>query len=278
MGSRVEREDTLGDNESGMADIIVGRNAVLEALKAERTIERISLVEGARSDTRLTEIGRLARVKGIQIEHVRRHALNGEGGYGVHQGVVAYAVRRPRLTLKDLFVTATHEDESGLYVILDGVEDPHNLGAVLRTAEAIGAHGVITRSRRAVGITPAVVKAAAGAAEYVSLVEVPNIVQAIGTMKKKGVWITGIDMTGKVDYTRIDYTLPTGIVIGAEGKGISALVRSKCDFLASIPMRGKITSLNTSVAAAVVLYEALKQRMRRHQTSLPDSGVSKQAF
>lgn len=246
-----------------MADIIVGRNAVLEALKTERTIERISLVEGARGDARLAEIERLAGLKGIPIGRVRRHALNGEGGLGAHQGVVAYAVPRRAPTLKDLLATATHKDDPGLYVILDGVEDPHNLGAVLRTAEATGTHGVITRLRRAVGLTPAAVKAAAGAAEYVPVVEVPNIAQAIEAMKKNGVWTVGIDMAGREDYTAMDYTHPTAIVIGAEGKGISTLVRSKCDFLASIPMRGKITSLNTSVAAAVVLYEALKQRMRK---------------
>jgi 23S rRNA (guanosine2251-2'-O)-methyltransferase len=152
------------------------------------------------------------------------------------------------------------KNEPAFYVILDGVEDPHNLGAVIRTAEATGAHGVITRSRRAVGLTPAAVKAAAGAAEYVPLLQVPNITRTIEVLKKKGVWIVGVDMAGKDIYTGIDYSLPTAIVIGAEGTGISALVRSKCDFLVSIPMRGKITSLNTSVAAAVVLYEALKQR------------------
>jgi len=247
-----------------MIEIIVGRNAVLEALRADRPIERISLEEGTKVDGRLAEIERLARMKDIIIEYVPRHALDVEGRYGVHQGVVAFASSRPSFTLADLIAVSTQKNEPAFYVILDGVEDPHNLGAVIRTAEATGVHGVITRSRRAVGLTPAAVKAAAGAAEYVPLVQVPNITQAIEVLKKKGVWIVGIDMAGKDVYTDIDYSLPTAIVIGAEGTGISALVRSKCDFLAYIPMRGKITSLNTSVAAAVVLYEALKQRTSKH--------------
>jgi len=247
-----------------MTEVIVGRNAVLEALRADHPIERISLEEGVKVDVRLDEIVRLARMKDISIEYVSRHTLDAGGRYGAHQGIVAFTSSRPSLTVTDLLAVSTRENEPAFYVILDGVEDPHNLGAVIRTAEATGAHGVITRSKRAVGLTPAAVKAAAGAAEYVPLVQVPNISQTVELLKKKGVWIVGIDIAGKDDYTDIDYTLPTAIVIGAEGAGISSLVRSKCDFLASIPMRGKITSLNTSVAAAVVLYEAFKQRTSKH--------------
>jgi 23S rRNA (guanosine2251-2'-O)-methyltransferase len=257
-----------------MTEVVVGRNAVLEVLKADRPVERILLEEGAKSDGRLTEIVRFARIKDIKVDYVPRHTLDREGNYGVHQGIVAYAYSRPSLTLADLLAISTQKNERAFYIILDGVEDPQNLGAVMRTAEATGAHGVITRLRRAVGLTPSAVKAAAGAAEYVPLVQVPNITQAIETMKKKGVWIVGLDMAGKVEYTGIDYTLPTAIVIGAEGTGISTLVRGKCDFLASIPMRGKITSLNTSVATAVVLYEALNQRMRKHQAISSDPDVS----
>jgi 23S rRNA (guanosine2251-2'-O)-methyltransferase len=147
-----------------------------------------------------------------------------------------------------------------LYLLLDGIEDPHNMGAILRTAEATGVHGVIIRERRAVGITPAVVRASAGAVEYIHIARVANISQAVVTLKKKGVWVIGIDMDGQADYRELDFTLPTAIVIGGEGQGLSELVRKRCDWVASIPMKGKITSLNASVAAAVVMYEALRQR------------------
>ncbi len=247
-----------------MFEILVGKNAVIEALKADRTLQKISLEESLKGDGRLAEIVRLARLKGITINYIPRQALDREANYEVHQGVVAHASLQVRLTSADLLAISIQKNEPAFYIVLDGIEDPQNLGAIMRTAEATGVHGVITRKRRAVGLTPAVVKAAAGAVEYMPLVQVPNIPQTVDLLKKKGVWVVGIDMSGKEDYTEIDYTLPTAIVIGAEGEGITTLVKSKCDFLASIPMRGKLTSLNASVATAVVLYEAVKQRMRKN--------------
>ncbi len=179
---------------------------------------------------------------------------------GASQGVIAYAAVKDYVELEALFAISKERNEPPLYLILDGIEDPQNLGAILRTADATGIHGVIVRSRRAVGLTPAVARASAGAVEYVPVSRVVNISQTIETLKKEGVWVVGIDMQADTDYTRVDFKPPTAIVVGGEGKGLSPLVRKRCDTIASIPMKGKISSLNASVAAAVVMYEALKQR------------------
>ena len=243
-----------------MPEIIIGRNPVLEALRAGRTMARISLERSARSDEKLAEIVRLANANHVALDYVSREVLDAQTAHEVHQGVVALATPRPSPTLEDLATVSVRKGEAPLYVLLDGIEDPHNLGAILRTCEAAGVHGVIERSRRAVGLTPAAIKAAAGAAEYIPLVEVTNIAQSIETLKKNNIWIVGVEGTARESYLNIDYRPPTAIVVGSEGQGISALVKKKCDFLASIPMRGKITSLNASVAAGVVLYEVLRQR------------------
>ena len=216
-----------------------------------------------RRDERLAEIVQLAHANHVTLDYVPKELLDAQISHGVHQGVVALAAPRPSRTLEDLATVSVQKGEPPLYVLLDGIEDPHNLGAVLRTCEAAGVHGVIERSRRAVGLTPAAIKAAAGAAEYVPLVEVANVAQSIETLKKKGIWIVGIEGTARESYLDIDYKPPTAIVVGAEGEGISALVKKKCDFLASIPMKGKITSLNVSVATGVVLYEVVRQRTAR---------------
>jgi 23S rRNA (guanosine2251-2'-O)-methyltransferase len=243
-----------------MWEIIIGRNPVLEALNAGRPISKVLLDRTVKGDKRLIEIVRLAQTGSIPCEYVTRDIMDRQSMQGVHQGVLAYAAPRPSLTLDDLEVISINKKETPLYVVLDGIEDPHNLGAILRTCEATGVHGVITRLHRAVGLTPAALKAAAGAAEYVPLIQVANIAQAIDALKKKGVWTVGIDSAAKESYLSLDYRPATAIVVGAEGEGISALVKKKCDFLASIPMKGKISSLNASVAAAVVLYEVLRQR------------------
>jgi 23S rRNA (guanosine2251-2'-O)-methyltransferase len=243
-----------------MSDIIIGRNSVLEALRANRNITRLLLEKGVKSDNRIVEILHIIEKTGISMENVPGQILDRLSNHGVHQGVIAYADEMPVLSLADLAGISAQKGEPPFYVILDGIEDPHNLGAILRTGEATGVHGVITRSRRAVGMTPAVMKAAAGAAEYVPLIQVTNISQAVDTLKQQGVWIIGIDSTARENYLSLDLRPATAVVVGAEGAGISPLVRKKCDFLASIPMKGKITSLNASVAAAVILYETLRQR------------------
>jgi 23S rRNA (guanosine2251-2'-O)-methyltransferase len=243
-----------------MAEIIIGRNSVLEALRANRLIDKIVLEQGIRPDPRILEIIRTAETTGIKVEYVSRNELDKLSERGVHQGTVAFAEPKPQLSLDDLTVISEQKGESPFYVILDGIEDPHNMGAILRTCDAAGVHGVITRQYRAVGLTPGALKAATGAAEYVPLVQVANIAQAIDLLKKKGIWIVGIDSQAKENYLSLDYKPATAVVVGAEGAGISNLVKKKCDFLASIPMKGKITSLNASVAAAVILYEVFRQR------------------
>ena len=193
---------------------------------------------------------------------MEKHIIDKQSSTGTSQGVIAYVAAKEYVNLDDLIAISKARDEPALYSILDGIEDPQNLGAILRTAEATGIHGVIIRTRRAAGLTAAVARASAGALEYIPVTRVANIPQAIEKLKKNNVWVIGIDTAGKLDYTRIDFRLPTAIVIGSEGKGLSPLVRKRCDSVAFIPMKGKITSLNASVAAAVVMYEAFKQRGR----------------
>ncbi len=243
-----------------MTDIIEGRNPVIEALKSGRPISKILLANNIQRHSTVAEILHLARVSGIPTEYVERHIIDQKSLTGASQGIIAYAAAKEYVDLDDLAIISRERKEPPLYLVLDGIEDPQNLGAILRTAEATGVHGVIIRSRRAVGLTPAVVKASAGAVEYVPVARVVNIPRAIETLKKDNIWVIGLDMAAELDYSRVDFKLPTALVIGGEGKGLSALVRQRCDSLAFIPMKGKITSLNASIAAAVVMYEALKQR------------------
>jgi len=245
-----------------MVDIIEGRKPVSEALKSGRPINRILLARNIGRHSAVAEILQLSRVRGIPVEYVTRHAIDESSTTSAHQGVIAYAAVKEYVTLEDLLIISRERNEPPLYCILDGIEDPQNLGAILRTAEASGTHGVIIRSRRAVGLTAAVAKASAGAVEYVPVARVSNISQSIAMLKRTNVWVVGIDPAGEIQYTQVDFRLPTAIVIGSEGKGISDLVQKRCDSLASIPMRGRITSLNASIAAALVMYEAFKQRSR----------------
>jgi 23S rRNA (guanosine2251-2'-O)-methyltransferase len=243
-----------------MAQIIIGRNPLLEALKAGRPLSKILLEKNIRGHGQVVEILQLAQARRIPVEYVERPVLDRQSSSGAHQGILAYAAAREYVTLADLLALSRERNEPSFYLILDGIEDPHNLGAILRTAEATGVHGVIVRSRRAVGLTPAVIKASAGAVEYVPVARVANITQVVELLKKNNVWVVGLDRAGSLAYTQVDYKLATAIVIGGEGKGLSDLVRKRCDCLASIPMKGRITSLNASVAAAVVMYEVLRQR------------------
>jgi 23S rRNA (guanosine2251-2'-O)-methyltransferase len=246
-------------------DVIEGRNPVIEALKSGRAIGKIVLDANSRGQGAIAQILSMAVVRGIAIEYVARTAIDLLSSTGSHQGVIAFAAAREFVDLDDLFAISRNRNEPAFYLVLDGIEDPHNLGAMLRTAEAAGVHGVVIRERRAVGITPVVVKASAGAVEYIAVARVTNISQAIVTFKKNSVWVVGIDAAGQSEYESVDLRLPTAIVIGGEGKGLSDLVRKRCDLTAFIPMRGKISSLNASVAAAVVIYEALRQRNQQAQ-------------
>jgi len=177
-----------------------------------------------------------------------------------HQGVLARVATQKYYLLEDLLQISQHKNEAPLYCVIDGLEDPHNLGAILRTADAAGIHGLIIRNRREVGLTPVVSKASAGAIEYVPVACVSNISQTIEVLKKSGIWVVGIEGCGSTPFDRVDFKMPTAIVIGGEGEGISKLVRKKCDMLAFIPMGGRVSSLNASVAAALVMYQAFRQR------------------
>jgi 23S rRNA (guanosine2251-2'-O)-methyltransferase len=241
-------------------EIIEGRNPLIEALRAGRPLSKILLDSGIKKHGTVELILNLSRARGIPVEFVDRGIIEKQSSTGSSQGVIAFAEAKEFVGLSELLNVSRIKPDKPLYLLLDGIEDPHNLGAILRTVEAAGVHGVVMRERRAVGVTPAVVKASAGAVEYVNIARVANISQAVITLKKNGIWVTGIDMDGQTDYRAVDFTLPSAIVIGGEGHGLSDLVRRRCDWVASIPMKGKIMSLNASVAAAVVMYEALRQR------------------
>ncbi len=245
-----------------MPFIIEGKNPVIELLKSGHPITKILLADGLKPDGAVTEILRLSQGKNIPVERVPRNMIDSQSTTAVNQGIIAYASPKEYASLDELLSFSAEKKEPPLYVILDGIEDPQNLGSILRTAYAAGIHGVIIKERRAAGLTATVAKASAGAMWYIPVASVSSIAGAIETLKKNNVWITGIDRSGKEEYTRIDFKTPSAIVIGSEGRGLSELVEKRCDFLAHIPMRGEINSLNASVAAALVIYEAFKQRSR----------------
>ena len=243
-----------------MADMITGRNAVLEALKSDREIEKLIVAKGAEGSIR--KITGMAKDKKIPVQYREKAALDRIAGRNSHQGVSAQVSEYTYCTLDDILRRAEERGEDPFIMILDGLEDPHNLGAVMRTAECCGAHGIVIPKRRSAGITETVAKASAGAVEYMLCARVSNIGQAVDQLKERGVWVAACDMGGKA-YTEQDLTGSLAVVIGSEGTGISRLVREKCDFVVSIPMKGKITSLNASNAAAILMYEVVRQRERQ---------------
>ncbi len=242
---------------SGKNNIIIGRNPVIEALKSGREIEKLMIARDSEGSIRKI-IGQ-AREKNIACQFAEKAALDRIADGKVHQGVIAYVSTYEYCDPEDILEIARQKGEDPFIILLDGIEDPHNLGAIMRTADGAGAHGIIIPKRRAVGITDTVAKAAAGAVEYVPVARVSNIAQTIDRLKEKGVWIGACDMDGK-EYSKADLKGSIAIVIGAEGQGISRLVREKCDFCISIPMYGRINSLNASNAAAVLMYEVRRQR------------------
>jgi 23S rRNA (guanosine2251-2'-O)-methyltransferase len=243
-----------------MADIIEGRNPILEALRAGRPIGKIWLVKNAERHGVIAEILFRARTSNIPVEYVERQAIDLQTTGVANQGIIAFVSAKVYLSLDDILAVPVDKKEIPFFIILEGIEDPHNLGAVIRTAEAAGAHGVVIREKRAVGLTSTVEKASAGALEFMPVARVTNIAQTIETLKQRNIWVVGIDRQGESEYTQIDYKPPTAIVIGGEGQGLSELVKKRCDFVVRIPMRGRISSLNASVAAAVVMYEVVRQR------------------
>jgi 23S rRNA (guanosine2251-2'-O)-methyltransferase len=245
-----------------MADLIEGRNPVLEALKAGRPLSRIIIADNVGQNAVIGAICTISRSQQIPIEYVKKENLDRFSLTHNHQGIIAFAALKKYVAIEDLLEISGRKNEMPLYCVLDGIEDPQNFGAIVRTADASGIHGVIIRSHRAVGVTAAVSRASAGAVEYVPIAMVANISQAIEKLKKQNIWVVGIDMEGEIEYSKVDYTLPTAIVIGNEGKGLSDLVRKRCDYLVSIPMKGSIGSLNASIASALVMYEAFRQRRK----------------
>lgn len=241
-------------------DKLFGINPVLEALKAGRPVQRLLIAEQRKSDRDVQEIIRLAKGRGVEVRLSTRDALNREAPNVLHQGVVAVAAAREYATLDEVLQIPARKGEAPLLLVLDGVEDPRNLGAILRTAEAAGVHGVIIPERRAAGLTETVAKAAAGALEYVPVVKVVNIVNTIEDLKKTGVWIAGAEAGGETIYWDADLVRPTALVLGGEDRGVRRLVKEHCDYLLTMPLMGTISSLNVSVAAGVLLYEALRQR------------------
>ncbi len=233
--------------------IVYGINPVLEALRAGRVKE---LRVGARHDSRVMELVTLARSRGVRTLKVPPESLDRDARNGVHQGVVAEVEGPTNYSIAELVESSAVP----LLLVLDGIEDPHNLGAILRTADAAGVHGVIRQRRRSAPLEGAAAKASAGAVAHVRIAEVVNIARAIEELKQAGVWTVGLASEGPTPYTDVDFTVPTALVVGAEGDGLRRLVKEKCDYLAAIPMLGHVESLNVSVATGVVLFEALRQR------------------
>jgi 23S rRNA (guanosine2251-2'-O)-methyltransferase len=239
-------------------NVIYGMNSVAEALKARGKAFQWVGVAKERRDLRLQRVIEECRRISIPVRFLPRVELDRMAGTGAHQGVVAVTSAKQYTDLDD--VLAAKRGQFSLVVVLDGVEDPHNLGAVLRTADAAGADGVVIPERRAAGITGTVAKASAGASEHLPVAKVTNISRTLEDLKSKGLWIAGLDERGPQSYDKVDYKMDCAIVLGAEGKGLHDLVKRKCDFLVSIPMLGKVPSLNVSVAAGVMLYEVARQR------------------
>ena len=245
-------------------DKLTGIHAVKEALEARRPIDRIAIAKG-RQDTRVEEIVQLARKQGVPVRFEDRGQLDRLANSKDHQGVVALAAARAAADLEDILALANSAapGQLGLIVLLDGVEDPHNLGAIIRTALAAGAHGVVLPERRAAGLTDTVARASAGALAHLPVAKVTNLVRTMEELKEAGYWLVGLDEQGEKNYTEVDYTSPVGIVLGSEGQGLHELTRKRCDFVVSLPTTGPVKSLNVSVAAGIVLFEALRQRNRR---------------
>ncbi len=240
-------------------DMIEGRNAVTEALRSGRTVNKVYLADGD-TDRALGRLAAMAKEAGAVVVRIDRRKLNEMSQTGAHQGIIASVAVHDYATIDDILAAAEAKGEAPLIVLCDELSDPHNLGAILRTAECAGAHGVIIPKRRSVGLTAVVGKASAGAVEYMPVARVSNLTAAIRELKQRGVWIFGTAADGAVPLYSADLKGPAAIVIGNEGVGMSRIVADNCDFKVSIPMKGRISSLNASAAAAILLYEAVRQR------------------
>lgn len=238
--------------------IIEGRNPIIEALKNNRSIEKI-MVNKASKEGSIKKILAMAKEKKVIIQEVDRHKLDEMSESHAHQGVIAITSDYRYYDLDEILEIPKERGEDPFFIILDGITDPHNLGSIIRTADAVGAHAVIIPKRRSVQITPIVAKASAGAVEYLPVCKVTNIVNTIKNLKENGLWIAAVDMDGQTFYQQ-NLGGPLGLVVGSEGEGISRLVKQNCDFTVSMPMSGNVTSLNASVAGGILLYEVYRQR------------------
>ncbi|MFL0248495.1 23S rRNA (guanosine(2251)-2'-O)-methyltransferase RlmB [Candidatus Clostridium stratigraminis] len=243
-------------------DLIEGRNAVIEALKSERTIEQLLIAKGD-SEGSVNLIIALAKERHIVIKEVDRKKLDNMSVSKAHQGVIAIVTPYDYFEVADILKYAEEKNEKPFILILDEIEDPHNFGAIIRSAEVCGVHGIIIPKRRNVGITPIVYKTSAGAVQHMKIAKVTNINAVIDELKEKGLWVYGADMDGENYCYEVDFSGAAALVIGSEGKGISKLTKSKCDVLTKIPMRGNINSLNASVAGGIMMYEVMKQRLKK---------------
>ncbi|MDS9471984.1 23S rRNA (guanosine(2251)-2'-O)-methyltransferase RlmB [Sporosarcina pasteurii] len=240
------------------SELLGGKNPVVEALRSGRELNKIWVAEGINKKS-IGEILSLAKKAKVIVQYVPKQKLDGMLDSN-HQGVIASVAAYHYAELEDIFELAAKRQEDPLLLILDELEDPHNLGSILRTADAAGVHGVVIPRRRSVGLTAVVAKASTGAIEYIPVVRVNNLSQTVEQLKERGVWIAGTDALGSADYRTMDATLPLAIIIGSEGKGMSRILKEKCDFLYHLPMVGKVTSLNASVAASLLMYEVLRKR------------------
>jgi 23S rRNA (guanosine2251-2'-O)-methyltransferase len=243
-------------------DLIEGRNAVIEALKSDRTIEQILIAKGDVEGS-VNLIMALARENKVVIKEVDRKKLDQMSVSKVHQGVMAIVTPYKYFQVDDILSYADEKNEKPFIIILDEIEDPHNFGAIIRSAEVCGAHGIIIPKRRNVGVTPVVYKSSAGAVEHMKIAKVTNLNAVIDELKEKGIWVYGADMDGESYCFDVDFKGALALVIGSEGRGISKLTKNKCDVLTKIPMVGNINSLNASVAGGIMMYEVLKQRFKR---------------
>ncbi len=254
-------KNTINQREELRNEIIEGRNAVIEALRAGRAIDKIFIAKGD-VDKTLGHIASKARDKGIVVVEADRRKLDFMSQTKAHQGVVALAAVREYCEIQDIIALAKEREEAPFVIVCDEISDPHNLGAIIRTAECVGAHGVIIPKRRSAGLTTIVDKASAGAAEHMLISRVPNISAALKELKDEGLWVYGTAADGENGLWTTDLTGPVALVIGSEGDGMGRLVKENCDFVLSLPMKGRLNSLNASAAAAVTMYEVLRQRSK----------------
>ncbi|WP_188208029.1 23S rRNA (guanosine(2251)-2'-O)-methyltransferase RlmB [Alkalibacillus aidingensis] len=236
---------------------ITGKNPVLETLKSGRSVNKVLVLETMKPQVQ-KQIINTAKQQGVHVQKVPKQKLDPIGDH--HQGVAALVAAYDYTTIDDLFKTAEDRQEAPFFILLDELEDPHNLGSIMRTADAVGAHGIIIPKRRSVQLTQTVAKASTGAIEHIPVSRVTNMNQAIEELKERGVWVVGTDASGEQDYRESDYDMPIALVIGSEGRGISRLVAKNCDWLVRMPMRGNVTSLNASVSAGILMYEIYRKR------------------